>query len=205
MPFETAFFLKGLMLGFSLILAIGAQNAFVLRQGLARQQPFWIAFTSALGDALLITLGALGVGTLISSVPLLKGLAMWGGALFLLWFSFKSFRSALQPATLDSTQKAQKLTVRAAILTSVGFSLLNPHAILDTVVLIGSISGQYRAGQRWTFAAGSIVASFVWFFALAYLSGFLAPLFRKPITWRVLDVLIGLVMLGIAVSLVLTH
>ncbi|WP_034337444.1 LysE/ArgO family amino acid transporter [Deinococcus misasensis] len=201
--FEVAAFLKGLTVGFTLIVAIGAQNAFVLRQGLARQQPFWIALTSALGDAFLITLGTLGVGSLIASVPLLRGLALWGGALFLLWFGVKSFRSAFQTSTLTPIQQGQFLTVKAAILTSLGFSLLNPHAILDTVVLLGSISGQYEMQGRWSFAAGSITASFVWFFGLAYCSATLAPLFQKPVVWKVLDFAIGLVMFSIAAMLVL--
>lgn len=199
---EAAAFLKGLTVGFSLIVAIGAQNAFVLRQGLARQQPFWIALTSALGDAFLITLGTLGVGALIASVPLLRGLALWGGALFLLWFGLKSFRSAFQPENLTPIQQGQSLTVKAAILTSLGFSLLNPHAILDTVVLLGSISGQYERQGRWSFAAGSITASFVWFFVLAYCSAALAPLFQKPVVWKVLDVVIALVMFWVAAMLV---
>lgn len=200
---EAAAFLKGLTVGFSLIVAIGAQNAFVLRQGLARQQPFWIALTSALGDAFLITLGTLGVGALIASVPLLRGLALWGGALFLLWFGLKSFHSAFQPENLMPIQQGQSLTVKAAILTSLGFSLLNPHAILDTVVLLGSISGQYERQGRWSFAAGSITASFVWFFVLAYCSAALAPLFQKPVVWKVLDVVIALVMFWVAAMLVL--
>lgn len=200
---EAAAFLKGLTVGFSLIVAIGAQNAFVLRQGLARQQPFWIALTSALGDTFLITLGTLGVGALIASVPLLRGLALWGGALFLLWFGLKSFRSAFQPENLTPIQQGQSLTVKAAILTSLGFSLLNPHAILDTVVLLGSISGQYERQGRWSFAAGSITASFVWFFVLTYCSAALAPLFQKPVVWKVLDVVIALVMFWVAAMLVL--
>lgn len=200
---SLALFGQGLGLGAGLIIAIGAQNAYVLRQGLKRQHHIPIAAVCSLSDALLIVLGGVGVGTLIAATPILANGAAAVGAVFLIVYGFLAFRRAGLGEQLDSaTTDAQPRTLKASILTALAFSILNPHALLDTVVLLGGISGQYDWHQRVWFLAGAVCASFAWFFTLAVGAGHLAPLFKKPRTWRILDTLIGLVMWSIAASLV---
>lgn len=200
---NAALFLQGLGLGAGLIIAIGAQNAYVLRQGLKHEYPFAIAAVCSLSDALLIVLGGAGVGTLIASTPMLASGAAALGAAFLGVYGALAFKRAWIGEKLgqdDAT--ATPRTLKSAILTALAFSLLNPHALLDTVVLLGSISGQHPWDQRVWFLAGAVTASFAWFYALAFAAGKLAPQFRKPTTWRVLDGIIGIVMWAIAASLV---
>lgn len=197
--------LQGFGLGAGLIIAIGAQNAFVLRQGLKKQQLFLTAAICTLCDALLISLGTAGVGTLIASTPVLTTIATWGGTLFLLYYGFRSFRSALHPGTLDTgPEQTDRPNTRTTILMVLALSLLNPHAILDTVVLVGSVGAHYPGQTRIFFALGAVFASFTWFFSLSYGAGWLAPLFRRPLAWRMLDVLVGCVMWMIAISLLLS-
>jgi L-lysine exporter family protein LysE/ArgO len=200
--------LRGFGLGAGLIIAIGAQNAFVLRQGLKRRRPFLTALVSTLGDMTLIALGVAGLGSIIAGSDLLTTVARWGGALFLLAFGLRSFRSALKPAALELDKADLPLpdeatpSVRATILTALGFSLLNPHVYLDTVVILGSLGAGYPPGERASFALGAMTASTLWFFGLAYGAAQLTPLFRRPSTWRALDVIIGVIMWTIAFSLV---
>lgn len=194
--------LKGLGTSAGLIMAIGAQNAFVLSQGLKRQYHWPIAGICGLFDALLITVGVAGVGALVSESENWLMLARWGGALFLAWYGFKSLMSALKSNSLQSS--SQELgSLRSAILTTVAITLLNPHVYLDTVVLIGSIGGQYAADDRVWFTVGAISFSFIWFFSISLGARWLAPLFRNPMAWRVLDGSVCLVMWGIALSLIL--
>ena len=188
-------------MGAGLIVAIGAQNAFVLRQGLQKRQVFITALVCVLCDAALIVLGVAGFGTLVSSSALLSAVAAWGGAVFLFVYGARAFRSAFRAGGLE-TQSGPILTRREAVLTTLAVSLLNPHVYLDTVVLLGSIGGQFRGGARAAFGAGAVTASTVWFFGLAYGAARLGPLFRRPLAWRVLDVVIGIVMWSIAASLV---
>ena len=199
---NVALFLQGLGLGAGLIIAIGAQNAYVLRQGLKREHHLAIAAVCSTADALLIVLGGAGVGTLIASTPILANAAAALGAAFLLVYGALAFRRAWQGEALTGENDAPPArTLKSALLTALAFSLLNPHALLDTVVLLGSISGQYEWDMRVWFLAGAVMASFTWFFTLAIAAGYLAPLFRKPKTWRILDGLIGCVMWAIAASL----
>lgn len=191
-------FLRGLALGASLIIAIGAQNAFVLRQGLRREQAALVAAICASCDALLITLGTAGAGSVIAHLPWLARLTSLLGAGFLLAYGGMAFRRALHPAILEATAPARRGSVAAAALS---VSLLNPHVYLDTVVLAGGISAQYPASIRLFFAAGVISASCLWFFSLALGAAHLAPLFRRPGAWRVLDCGVGIVLWGIAFSL----
>ena len=206
MPETVKIFFTGLLLGASLIIAIGAQNAFVLRQGIKRSFVIPIVTLCTLIDMTLILLGTAGVGTLMGSYPFLTHLAAWGGAVFLLFYGGASFKSALRPQTLKTDPSPQETgrpeSLRSVILITLGVSLLNPHVYLDTFVLIGGIAAQYQPAARPYFAAGASTASLVWFFGLGYGARLLAPLFQKPIAWRVLDVLIGLVMWSIAVSLI---
>jgi len=200
---DLALLFKGLGFGAGLIVAIGSQNAFVLRQGLKREHTFWVALLSSLGDVLLILLGTLGLGTVFSSSPLLIRLATWGGALFLLWYGFRSFRSALKPQTLELGGAHIPSSLKATVLATLAFSLLNPHVYLDTVVLIGSVAAKESLEGRALFALGASTASILWFFGLAYGAGWLAPLFRNPRAWQILDLLVGVTMWGIALSLLL--
>ncbi len=197
-----ASFLAGFLVGGGLIVAIGAQNAFVLRQGLVRRHVFPVALFCALSDAVLIFLGVGGLGALVVASPALLMLATWGGAAFLIGYGLLAFRRALQPAAMQAAG-GDDAGLGAALSACAAFTFLNPHVWLDTVVLVGSISATHGPAGRWMFGAGAAMASFVWFFGLAYGARLLAPLFAKPAAWRVLDILIGCVMWAIAATLVL--
>ncbi len=194
--------IQGFTLGASLIIAIGSQNAFVLRQGLKKEHVFTICTICFLCDALLILLGVGGFGKLVASSYTLMLTARWGGALFLFFYGIRSFRSAFKNAVLslgESTNLASGLTW--AIATTLALTLLNPHVYLDTVILLGSIAGQYPESERLFFAIGAAVASMIWFYGLGYGARILTPLFLKQISWKILDVMIGIIMWGIAANL----
>jgi len=192
-------FLRGFGLGASLIIAIGAQNAFVLRQGLRREQAVLVAAICAGCDALLIALGTAGVGSVIASLPSLARLTSLLGAAFLLYYGASAFKRALRPAALDTAAAAA--TRSGIVLSTLSVSLLNPHVYLDTVVLVGGLAGQYAAFPRLLFALGAMGASCVWFFGLALGAARLAPLFRRPTAWRILDCGVGVVLWTIALGL----
>lgn len=195
--------IQGFTLGASLIIAIGSQNAFVLRQGLKKEHVFTICTICFLCDALLILLGVGGFGKLVASSSSLMLTARWGGALFLFFYGIRSFRSACKNAVL-SVDEAKHLAsgLTWAIATTLALTLLNPHVYLDTVILLGSIAGQYPETERIAFAVGAAAASMVWFYGLGYGARILTPLFQKQISWKVLDVLIGIIMWSIAGSLI---
>jgi L-lysine exporter family protein LysE/ArgO len=192
----------GFALGLSLILAIGAQNAYVLRQGLRRSHVLAVCLTCALSDAILITAGVAGFGWLVQSAPWLEPAMRWLGAAFLLVYGAMSFRAALAPGRLVAAE-GKVIGLRGAILTALALTWLNPHVYLDTVVLLGSVASGWD-GQRIAFALGATTASFVFFFSLGYGARALAPLFARPAAWRVLDALVGGTMWAIAAGLVLT-
>jgi L-lysine exporter family protein LysE/ArgO len=198
-------FLAGLLLGASLIVAIGAQNAFVLRQGLLRAHRFPVALFCALSDALLIAAGVGGLGIAVGQHPRLLALIACIGALVLAWYGVQALRRAFHPQVLTPDAHADTGNVWRVIATCAGFTWLNPHVYLDTVLLIGSLASPWPVWwPRMMFAVGAATASFIWFFSLAFGARLLAPLFRKPIAWRVLDVLIAIVMWGIAIKLLLS-
>lgn len=192
-------FIPGFLLSISLILAIGAQNAFVLRQGLRRAHVFWVCLTCAASDAILIAAGVAGFGALAEAVPLFETVMRYGGAAFLLWYGWQNARSAWRGGAVLETGGTEEQSLRAAILTVLALTWLNPHVYLDTVVLIGSISAQYD--DRLLFGIGATLASFVFFFALGYGARLLSPLFARPRSWQVLDAIIALTMWGIALKL----
>ncbi|WP_085791922.1 LysE/ArgO family amino acid transporter [Roseivivax jejudonensis] len=193
--------LAGFTLGLSLILAIGAQNAFVLRQGLARRHVLPVVLTCAVSDAVLIAAGVSGMGALGAAVPWFAPAMRWGGAAFLIWYGARALRAAWRGgAAMGASGAAEGL--RGALLTCLALTWLNPHVYLDTVVLLGAVSAGYDS--RPAFGAGAVCASFVFFFALGYGARALAPLFARPAAWRVLDAGIGLTMWAIAGSLILT-
>lgn len=192
--------LSGFLLGLSLIVAIGAQNAYILRQGLLRQHVFVLCLICAMSDAILIVAGVAGLGTLIAQSPVLITAVTIGGAAFLFWYGFSAFRRAMHP---DALQVASTGTVslKAAIGTCLALTFLNPHVYLDTVVLVGSLSARFEGSLRLAYGAGAVLASFIWFFTLGYGARLLQPFFAKPSAWRILDCLIGVIMWAIALSL----
>jgi L-lysine exporter family protein LysE/ArgO len=197
-------FVKGAALGASLIACIGAQNAFVLRQGLSRAHVLAIVLTCALSDALLISMGAAGLGALFRDAPTAMKVASVVGALYLIWFGIQSIRRAwkVSDAALIA-RESEAGTLRAALLTTLALTYLNPHVYLDTVVLLGSMSARELGTARVAFALGAICTSFVWFFTLGFGARLLAPLFRRPVMWRLLDGATALVMFTLAGSLML--
>ncbi|MCO6381350.1 MAG: amino acid transporter [Vannielia sp.] len=197
--------LAGFSLGLSLIVAIGAQNAFVLRQGLRRAFVLEVALACAISDALLIAAGVAGFATLADVMPRLLPIFRWGGAAFLIVYGARSFWAAwkggeaLEAKGNGGGGSGSRMAVLA---TCLALTWLNPHVYLDTVALVGSISTRY-APQELAFGIGAVIASFTFFFALAYGARLLAPLFARPGAWRVLDVVIGVVMWAIAAGLIL--
>ena len=197
----TASFLPGFALSLSLILAIGAQNAFVLRQGLRQQHVFWVCLICGVFDAILIGAGVAGFGALARSVPWFAPLMQYGGAAFLVWYGARNFLSAWRGGETLEAAKGNGASLKATVGTLLALTLLNPHVYLDTLVLIGSISAQYP--DRLAFALGAMSASVVFFFSLGYGARLLAPLFARPRAWQVLDVIIGCTMWAIAFKLLI--
>lgn len=198
---DISVFFTGMTMGLSLIVAIGAQNAFVLRQGLLGQHVFWICLCCAVSDAILIVLGVTGFGQIAQRLPWLEPAMRYGGAAFLFWYGVKSLRSALtSQGALTTTAGQGGQGLRASVLTCLALTWLNPHVYLDTVVLLGTLSTQF-AGQRTAFAGGAMTGSFLFFFGLGYGARWLRPVFAQPLAWRLLEGAIALVMWGIAFGL----
>jgi L-lysine exporter family protein LysE/ArgO len=192
---------SGLFTGLSLIIAIGAQNAFVIRQGLVGKFVLPVALLSAFLDVGLILLGVAGLGALLESVPFLLGLVRWLGAAYLIWFGISSLRRANSGASMDVSGQGTASLSGALVLTAT-FSLLNPHVYLDTVVFLGAIAAQF-GDARWWFALGASIASIVWFLSLAYGAKSLSRFVTKPSFWKVLDRVIAGVMFALALGLIL--
>lgn len=193
---------SGFLLGLSLILAIGAQNAFVLKQGLKGEHVFWVVLVCALSDALLISVGISGFHVLVARAPWLTTVSRYAGAAFLLWYGARSFRAALRSSAVLTPGSAAPRSLWQTLATTLAFTFLNPHVYLDTVVLLGSVSTQF-AGHALAFGVGAASASFVFFFSLGFGARLLRPLFARPITWKVLEALIGLTMWSLATKLIL--
>lgn len=194
-------YVEGFAMGGGLIVAIGAQNAFVLTQGVRNNRPVLVAMLCILIDMACISLGVSGVGAAVAANPSLGTVAAWGGAAFLLWYGWGSFRSMMKEDRLEADGETAD-TLRRTIGMTLAVSLLNPHLYLDTVVLLGGVSGQYATPARYVFGAGAITASIAWFLSLTLGGRMLAPLFARSITWRVLDAVVGLTMWGIAAGLI---
>ena len=192
-------FLPGLLTGLSLIIAIGAQNAFVIRQGLTKKHVLLVVAICAISDALLILLGVAGLGALISGLPWLLEIIRWFGVAYLTWFGIRSIRSAFKTQVLDASG-VQSASAKTVVLSVLGFTFLNPHVYLDTVILLGSIGNQF--GQdKWWFALGAAVASILWFSAIGFGAKAASRFMSKPVFWKVLDLVIAAVMFGIAILL----
>lgn len=194
-------FFTGLLLGGSLIIAIGAQNAYVLKQGLLKRHVFLICLICACSDALLIALGTSGIGKIVENNPEWLRVITWLGALYLVFFGLSSIRAAFKEDTLEAATDDSKQSKKTAILTVLALTFLNPHVYLDTVLLIGSIASPYSDNLRFYFGFGAITASFLWFFSLGYGARLLLPVFAKPKAWKILNIMIGLVMFWIAYHL----
>ncbi|WP_136796639.1 LysE/ArgO family amino acid transporter [Desulfosediminicola ganghwensis] len=194
-------FLQGMATGAGLIIAIGAQNAFVLTQGVRKQHNWAVATICSFCDAFFIFLGAAGVGTLVVQNPVIRNVAGCGGALFLVYYGYCSLRSAIAGNRLEKANDIYS-SRWAVILATFSVTLLNPHMYLDTVVLLGGISGQFGAEGRYVFAAGACLASFIWFYTLSLGGVLLSPILNGKTAWRILDGLICITMWTIAFHLV---
>jgi len=192
--------LAGLGFGLSLIVAIGAQNAFVLRQGLRKEHVLPIVIVCAGTDALLICAGIAGVGAIVLAAPWVLIVVRWFGVAFLLFYGVLAARRAIRPGELDPASGSAPAGLWPTIAACLAFTWLNPHVYLDTVVLMGTVGNGY-GDARWWFALGAALASIVWFTALGYGARMLRPVFRSPVAWRVLDVIIALMMFAIAITL----
>jgi L-lysine exporter family protein LysE/ArgO len=192
----------GFIASFTLIAAIGAQNAFVLRQGIRREHVLPVVALCTVSDIALISAGIAGVGALISAHPSALNIAKFGGALFLVGYGLLAARRAWRPSSLNPSQKAPARLIEVLV-TCAALTFLNPHVYLDTVVLLGALANEHR-DERWLFGVGAVTASAVWFFGLGLGARRLAGLFASPLTWRILDGLIAVMMLGLGVSLALS-
>ena len=194
--------LTGFFSGLSLIVAIGAQNAYVLRLGLMRTYVGIAVVICALSDAILIIAGTAGMGALVSQNQILLKIISWVGAGYLLFYGASAFWRARKPNVLLPTEQELPSKLKV-ILAVIGFTWLNPHVYLDTVLLLGSIGSQFGS-DRWWFALGASIGSVLWFTGLGYGSKAAAKIMSRPITWRILDIFIGVVMTTIAISLIRT-
>ena len=195
-----ATFLSGLGTGAGLIIAIGAQNAFVLRQGLLRQHVLPVVLVCIGGDILCICAGVAGMGALIRTNEWLLEFFRWGGALFLTVYGISAARRAASGNGSMEISEVGAGSLMKAITSCLAFTFLNPHVYLDTVVLLGSIAAQYGKDLKWTFTSGALTASVLWFTGLGFGARLLLPIFQNPKAWRILDTLIALVMWAISVS-----
>lgn len=193
--------IAGMLAGFSLIIAIGAQNAFVLRQGIRREHVGVVVSICAACDFVLIIAGTLGVGALVTAHPVVLTVFKWAGAAYLLWFAFTSFRSAMHPQALEMRESSPS---RSIVLSALAITLLNPHVYLDTVFLLGTVANAQGEG-RWIFAVGALTASLIWFYGLAVGARLLSKWLATPRAWRIFDAVIAVVMLALAAGLVLSH
>jgi L-lysine exporter family protein LysE/ArgO len=191
---------EGFVLGAGLIIAIGAQNAFVLRQGLKREHVFAVATVCWLSDALLIAVGVAGIGGLVKASPTLLTLVTVAGVAFLAAYGAIAFFRALRPGRLEAAA-SRRQGLGATIITALALTFLNPHVYLDTVVLIGGLSARHAGTAAVAFAGGAAVASLVWFYGLGFGARLLAPLLARPAAWRFLDLGIAIIMWGIAIRL----
>jgi len=199
---DSAF--AGLITGLSLIVAIGAQNAYVLRQGLAREHVALVVAICALSDVVLIVAGVSGIGTIVERAPWVLDVVRWFGVAFLTWYGVSSLLRARRPESLETTDGRPATGRRTVAVRALALTWLNPHVYLDTVLLLGSIANHEGPTGRWWFALGACVGSVAWFCGLGYGARLAAPVLTRPRAWQVLDVLIGLTMLAIALSLALS-
>lgn len=193
-------YVNGILVALGLIMAIGAQNAFVLAQSLRREHHLPVAALCILCDALLVAAGVFGLATVLLSSPTLLAVARWGGAAFLLWYGIKALRSACSAQSLERQQGQGSRSRRAVLLSALAVTLLNPHVYLDTVLLIGSLGAQQPVPGA--YVAGAASASLLWFSTLALGAAWLAPWLARPTTWRLLDLMVAVMMFSVAAQLI---
>ncbi|ANL28358.1 LysE family amino acid efflux protein [Rhizobium phaseoli] len=198
---NLSIYFTGLTMGLSLIVAIGAQNAFILRQGLRNEHVFAVCLACALSDAALIVLGVTSLQQIARLMPWLDPVMRYGGAAFLAWYGAKSLYSAVRSNAALAAAEAKTGSFRQTLATCLALTWLNPHVYLDTVVLLGTISTRYP-GQQASFAAGAVTGSFLFFFSLGYGATWLRPIFSKPSSWRMLETLVAATMWIIAFKLI---
>ena len=191
--------LPGLLTGFSLIIAIGAQNAFVIRQGLRREHVLLIVLICAISDAALILVGTGGLGRIIQGNQMALEIIRWFGVAYLTWFGLRSLRSAFKSQSLQVGEVLQAMAGDVA-LSALALTFLNPHVYLDTVILLGSVANQFES-DRWYFALGACLASLIWFTTIGFGARSASHFMSKPIFWKILDSIIALVMFTIAITL----
>ena len=195
-------FISGFFTSLSLILAIGAQNAFVLKQGIKRENIFIICLICAISDVALIFAGVFGLGSLVQNFSIIKQIALNGGFLFLLFYALKSFYTCFfKDLSMDTSGENARSNLKKNILLTLAFTWLNPHVYLDTMILIGSVSTKFK-DENLIFGLRICLASFCFFFTLGYLARFLAPIFARLISWKILEFFVGLIMLALAFMLI---
>ncbi|OCG57024.1 LysE/ArgO family amino acid transporter [Gilliamella sp. Nev3-1] len=196
--------LRGALVSASLIIAIGAQNLFVLKQGILKNHIFYVSAICFICDFVLMSIGILGVGSFISCNPLITNLLAIMGVFFLIWYGFSAFKSAIKGTSnmQIESQNVNNSRLIKVVVATLAVTLLNPHVYLDTVVIVGGIAGTLNSEQKLAFLIGAVCASFVWFFGIGYGARLLAPLFKQKKMWVILDCLVGTVMLYIAYRLV---
>jgi L-lysine exporter family protein LysE/ArgO len=187
--------------GLALIVAIGSQNAFVLRQGIRGEHVAVVVLVCSVSDAVLIAAGIAGVGALLQANPVVVGVVRFAGAAFLVAYGVMAARRALRPGALTASGQQPAVGIGAALSTVLALTWLNPHVYLDTVLLLGSVANQQTQDLRWWFGAGAITASVAWFSALGFGARVLRPFFARPSSWRVLDGFVAAVMLTLGMRL----
>ena len=195
--------MKGCGMGLGLAVAIGPQNAFVLKQGILKNYVFTSILICILADALMIFLGISQIGCYVSSNKILMEFARWGGAAFLGYYGFKSFKAMMGESTLKIDDNSSALSLQETIIALLAVTFLNPYMYLDTIVLLGSIGAQFTEAERPFFMIGGMVASMICFIALGYGARLLRPFFNKPLSWKILDGIIGVIMWAIAITLII--
>nr|WP_094508658.1 LysE/ArgO family amino acid transporter [Brucella thiophenivorans] len=198
----SSVYATGLMMGLSLIVAIGTQNAFVLRQGLRKEHVLTVVLACAISDAFLIVLGATSFQKIALVMPWLDPVMRYGGAAFLFWYGAKSLYSAIRSSGALASSEISASTHTKTLMTCLALTWLNPHVYLDTVMLLGTISTRFP-GKELSFSAGAVTASFLFFFTLGYGAAWLRPIFAKPSSWRILELLIAAIMWLIAIKLII--
>lgn len=196
-------FIQGLIVCFGLIVSIGAQNAFLLKQGILKQHVFAVALLCFLGDVLLMTIGVLGLGELISQSPWVSFLVAILGVVFLFTYGSQSFISMFKQSGALKESDSSATSIKRTLMITFAITFLNPHVYIDTVVILGAIGGKLALVEKWMFLAGALTCSLIWFFGVGYGAGFLAPYFAKRRVWQILDFITGVIMYAIAISLVI--
>lgn len=197
--------MRGALISASLIIAIGAQNLFVLKQGLLKNHIFFVVAICFICNFVLMSIGILGVGTYISSNPLITNILVILGAVFLIWYGFTAFKSALSGKNSIQIERhdPKNNSLLKVVLATLAVTLLNPHVYLDTVVIVGGVAGTLTKEQKLAFLIGAFGVSFVWFFGIGYGARLLTPIFKQKKMWTILDCLVGFIMFYIAYRLII--